>query len=285
MKNAKLLVFVCVAAALAAVVGFVFRPGAAADASPDAPSDATGGPDAPVARAAGAAEGSTLYRMPRPTRGRTPPGARAKPTLAIAAPAEGEEDDPDDRESWPPAERQLAEKIEKALDDEDFNLAISCAGAALSSANTEIRQSMVDTLGWFGSRAIPELTPFLADADDDVRDSALMEWSSAVSDIEDDAERIKIVELAMQALADEDQLEDISNEYFGVDEALAVDSLLHVIEAGGTDAGIAKAKETYEFVTGEEFTNRADAEQWVREQADETAPDEQPGMPVSAAEP
>ena len=274
----KLLAF-GLALGLALAAGMYFWSGSAeapADASVGAPAGGTG------PRAAGAAEGSTLYRMPRPTRGRTPPGARAKPTLAIAAPAEGEEDaDDDERASWPLAEKRLAEKIEKALDEEDFGLAVSCAGAALASANVEIRQSMVDTLGWFGSRAIPELTPFLADADDDVRDSALMEWSSAVSDIEDDAERIKIVELAMQALADEDQLEDISNEYFGVDEALAVDSLLHVIEAGGTDAGIAKAKETYEFVTGEEFTNRADAEQWVREQADETAASD---LPPSGAE-
>lgn len=217
---------------------------------------------------AAAAGKSPLQRIPRPTKGRTELGARPKPQLRIAAPAEGEdvEEEPDTRT---PEEKKLADKIEKALDKEDFKLAIACAPEALVCANKEIRQSMVDTLGWFGSRALPELTPFLADADEEVREAAMMEWSMALSDVESDEERIKIAEMAMQALSDEDQLEEISNEYLGVDETLAVDSLLNVIEAGGTEAGVTKAKETYEFVTGDEFTNRADAERWVREQSEE----------------
>ena len=61
-------------------------------------------------------------------------------------------------------------------------------------------------------------------------------------------------------------LEEISGEYIGVDEKLAVNSLLRIIEAGGSEQGIAKAKETYEFVTGDEFVDRATAEKWLREE-------------------
>ena len=43
-----------------------------------------------------------------------------------------------------------------------------------------------------------------------------------------------------------------SEEYIGIDEKLAVESLLRVIESEGTANGIARAKGTYEFVTGEE---------------------------------
>ena len=39
-----------------------------------------------------------------------------------------------------------------------------------------------------------------------------------------------------------------------------------MIEAGGSENGIAKAKETYEFVTGEEFVDRAAAEKWLAEE-------------------
>ena len=70
----------------------------------------------------------------------------------------------------------------------------------------------------------------------------------------------------MSVLSDDDALDDLSNEYIGVDEKLAVESLLKVIEGGGNEKGVAKAKETYEFVTGEEFTNRADAEKWIAEE-------------------
>ena len=181
------------------------------------------------------------------------------------------EDDEDDKRT--PEEKALAERIEKALDDEDFGLAVTCAEDAQKCGDSEIRQAMVDTLGWFGEKALPELTPFLADTDDDVRESAMNEWTMALSSIDDDEVKIKTVELAMSVLKDEDALEDISNEYIGVDEKLAVESLARIIEGGGSKEGVDKAKETYEFVTGDEWTDVADAERWI---AEEYEPSEEP---------
>ena len=183
----------------------------------------------------------------------------AKVTLSLAA-------DDDDDDGFTPEERALSKRIEEALDEEDLKKAVACAKEALSCKNKEVRQSMVDTLGWFGAKGLPELTPFLADPDEDVRDSAMNEWSMALSDIEDDSEKIGAVEMAMFALTNEDALDDISGEYIGIDEKLAVESLLRVIEGGGTAQGIEKAKETYEFVTGDEFTSRAAAEKWIAEE-------------------
>ena len=184
----------------------------------------------------------------------------------------------DDDEELQPADKALAERIEKALEDEDFKAAAACAVEAQASGAVSVRKAMVDALGWFGDKAIPELTPFLADADQDVREDAMNEWSMAVSSVEDDAEKIGLVECAMQVLSDEDALEDISGEYIGIDEKLAVESLLRVIE-GGNANGVAKAKETYEFVTGEEFAGREAAEKWLAEEyeppeADETDQEE-----------
>lgn len=258
MKRGVGVLLAAVVAVVVGVVAYLMRSGTGESVGTD-----------PVPRAAAIASADSaqmkrLSDLPRPTRAKTPASSRAKPILIRSVDAEDAEDD----DTRTPEERKLAEKIEKALEDEDFNLAISCAAEALVCKDSEIRQSMVDTLGWFGSRAIPELTPFLADSDEDIRDAAQMEWSNAISDVEDDTERVRIVELAMQALTNEGFLEELSNEYIGVDEAMAVESLLRVIESGGSEAGIAKAKETYEFVTGEEFTNRADAERWMTEQRD-----------------
>ena len=192
-----------------------------------------------------------------------------KPILDIA----DDDDDDDDEPKKTPEEKALAKKIEKALDDEDLELARACSLEALQCANVEIRQSMVDTLGWFGQKALAELTPFLADANEDVAESAMNEWEMAVSEIDDDAEKIGTVELAMHVLSGEDALESISGEYIGVDEKLAVESLLRIIEGGGSAAGIAKAKETYEFVTGDEFTDRAAAEKWIVEEYEPSDPE------------
>jgi len=176
------------------------------------------------------------------------------------------DDDEGADEAWTSGEKSLFERIEKALDDEDFELAVVCAEEAQKCGVAKIRQSMVDTLGWFGEKALPELTPFLADADDDVRESAMNEWTMALSSIEDESIKIRTVELAMWVLKDEDALEDVSNEYIGVDEKLAVESLARIIEGGGSSEGIEKAKETYEFVTGDEWTGADEAERWIAEE-------------------
>ncbi len=193
----------------------------------------------------------------------------AKPVLSVAE---------DDDDGFTPEERALSKRIEAALDEEDLNKAVACAKEALNCPNAEVRQSMVDTLGWFGAKGLPELTPFLADADEDVRDSAMNEWSMALSDIEDEAEKLGVVEMGMAVLTSEDALEDISGEYIGADEKLAVESLLRIIEGGGSAEGIEKAKETYEFVTGEEFAGRAAAEKWIAEEYQPS--DDSPPEPV-----
>ena len=220
------------------------------------------GPGASESTHGGELKGVTVVR---PT-ANLPKAAKQKPILNVV-----EDDDAESKRT--PEEKGLAADIERALDEEDFELAKKCAPLAMKCRVAEIRQSMVDTLSWFGEKAIPELTPFIADPDEDVAESAMNEWDSAVSSIDDEAEKIGMVELGMQVITDEDALESISSEYIGVDEKLAVESLLKVIESGGNAKGIAKAKETYEFITGEEFADRAAAEKWIAEEYEPPDPE------------
>lgn len=201
----------------------------------------------------------------RPVKRQIKDAQGGEPSAPVARRTEKPEIDIDD-DDLSPAEQTLKDAIEKALDDENVTAARTLAAQAMIASNVEIRRAMVDTLGWFGVKALPELTPFLADPDEEVRDSAMNEWSMAISEIEDDGEKLGVVELAMHVLTDEDALDNISGEYIGADEKMAVESLLRVIEAEGSETGIEKAKETYEFVTGEEFVDRAAAEKWIAEE-------------------
>ncbi len=200
--------------------------------------------------------------------------AAEPPAPSDPAGPDGDDDDEDD-DGLTPEERALSKLIDDLDEDKpgDLEKAVACAKEALDCPNAEIRQDMVTALGRFGEKALPQLTPFLVDPDEDVRDSAMNEWTMALGEIEDEPEKIGIVELAMNVLTDEDALESIADEYIGADEKLAVESLLRIIEGGGSEEGIAKAKETYEFVTGDEFTDRAAAEKWI---AEEYVPDEDP---------
>lgn len=251
----KIISVVFVVAVLAGVAFLVFRSESVDERTAEAARAEDGGVGAAVQPMSGRANSQSA--------GVQNESRRDKPVLDLS---EDEEDDEDEDTKRTPEEKKLAADIEKALDDEDFELAKRCAPLAMKCKDAEIRQAMVDTLGWFGEKAIPELTPFLADPDEDIAENAMNEWDMAVSSIEDDGEKIGMVELAMHVVANEDFLESISGEYIGIDEKLAVESLLKVIEAGGCAKGIEKAKETYEFVTGDEFESRAAAEKWIAEE-------------------
>ena len=179
----------------------------------------------------------------------------------------------DDDDELPPEAKAMIDSINEAVDNEDLAAVRSLAAKALESDNVDVRREMVEALGNFGVKTLPELTPFLADTDADVSEAAMNEWSVAVSSIDNEADKLGVVELAMHVLNDEDSLETISGEYIGADEQLAVESLLRIIEAGGSERGIAKAKETYEFVTGETFTDRAAAEKWIAEECEKEGTD------------
>lgn len=184
--------------------------------------------------------------------------------------AASEEDDggqsPEDDGGLSPADARVKERIESALEAEDLKAVIACQSEALAARSPEVRQAMVDALGWFGAEALPQLTVFIGDADEDVAESARNNWEEAVSTIEKEPVKASVVELAMITVRDEDFLESVSGEYIGMDEKVAVESLLRVIEGKATPLGIEKAKETYEFVTGEEFVSREEAERWLREE-------------------
>ena len=269
MKKGLIALVTCVVVAVAICVTLALRGRAkGSDGTESAPSAVRG--EEKSLRKGAVRKGRKFTRQPRSKVNKDSAERRPeKPEKPVLSFSDGDDDDDD----FTPAERALSKRIEAALDEEDLAKAVACVKEAQSCPNAEIRQAMVDTLGWFGEKGLPELTPFLADSDEDVRDSALNEWTMALAEIEDEPEKLGIVELAMNVLSDEDSLENIADEYIGADEKLAVESLLRVIEGGGSKEGIAKAKETYEFVTGDEFTDRAAAEKWI---AEEYMPDEPP---------
>ena len=162
-------------------------------------------------------------------------------------------------------EEKLVDTIHDALNDEDQELAIELAKQAVKSKKAEVRIEMVDTLRWFGDKVMPELLMFIDDPDEGVRMDAMAAYQQAIYDIEEDTEKAKIIEISMRNLSDADALEEIASELIGMDDLLAVQTLVNVID-GKSKTGRRIAKETYETVTGEEYTSFEAAEAWLREQ-------------------
>lgn len=162
-------------------------------------------------------------------------------------------------------DRKIVLSVQDALDENNFSAVASAAQHALKSTNPAVREAAVEALGWFGPQALPNLTPLMADADDDVANTAIAQWELAMSDIEDDDLRLSIVEATMKTLDSVEALTSIVSEITSRDDDLEIlESLVSIIESGN-EAGARVAREEYEQLTGEEWTDIDAANRWLDE--------------------
>ena len=164
--------------------------------------------------------------------------------------------------------------IEQGRDDDDLDRLVKIIPEVLVSTNAEVRAELVDAIGWFDEKGMNHLLPFMADPDDDVRESAIDNWTSALGEVEDEKARAQMVGAVMQVLTDEDALESMVNELIDMDERVALQTLVDVIEGGkAAPQGVAAAREQYEFLTGEEYTTIDAANQWLAENYEPPEPE------------
>ena len=172
----------------------------------------------------------------------------------------------DDDDDMSPADRRLLTAIEDGRNDDDLDKILAVLPDASASTNTEVRSELVDALGVLGVPAMNYLLPFMADADDDVRQSAIDSWTSSLGDVEDEKIKAELIAAVVQVLNDEDALESITSELIGMDEKIALQVLVDVIEGGkAPKQAVAAAREQYEFLTGDEYTTVEDANKWLAE--------------------
>lgn len=161
-------------------------------------------------------------------------------------------------------DREIARKVSDALDEEKWDVIKGLVDDAAASANSEVRQQMVDALGWFGEKAMADLTRFLSDKDEDVAQSAFNHWDSAVDSVDDEHFKIAVARDALKTLANADMLDNVAAKLKGAeDEVAAVDAVVDVLHDVRADSPAAEAvKEAYEFITGEKFTTESEALLW-----------------------
>ena len=104
--------------------------------------------------------------------------------------------------------RKVLASLQSALDAEDFdqllkiiemtsNAPKGSLSKFMEGMPVALRKRLVEALGWFGARAIPELAGFLADADPEVFQMTLDYFEQALSDVTlGDRERSRIVTLS-----------------------------------------------------------------------------------------
>lgn len=248
----KILIPVVVLTLVAAAAYFAFfakRGGASAAAEPGDDAQAA----SLIADAAPAAPGGVTTLAPEKR--------KVKITLPGGAVIEAEEVDDDDMSL---EDEKRMEAISDALDKDEYKAVAALIADVQSSTNAEVRTELVDALASFGANGLVDLLPFMADPDPEVAENARDQWAMALSDVTSEKTKCKYIESAMRILTDEDSLESMMTELTDCDDRLAIQTIVNIV-ASGTPQAVAAAKEQYEFITGEEYTNIADAETWLKE--------------------
>lgn len=132
-----------------------------------------------------------------------------------------------------------------------------------------LRKRLVESLGWFGNDAIPDLMEFLADSDSDVSQMAIDQFQLALEDITlGDRERADIVAAASHVVTDTDFLDMLFMEISNMRNSVAAQAMADVL-LYGTEEAKSLIPETIEFVTGEEnMSTVEDIERWSNDNPD-----------------
>jgi len=163
-------------------------------------------------------------------------------------------------------DQKLVEKMNALLDDKNEKAVIELARQIMKSNDAEVRSAVVAALGWIGVKALPELSQMLGDKDETVSRAALEQWQNAVDEVQDEDMRAKMLVAGMLALTDPEELESTVMDFNELPEAVAIPCLIQLIESQNA-AAAEVAREQYLFLTGGPYTNAADANKWLQENA------------------
>lgn len=196
------------------------------------------------------------------------------------------------------SDRKLAEAVQDALDADDADKTIKAATELMTSSNPDARSHAVDALGWFGLKALPELTMLMGDSNEDVAQNAVNAWESGFSEIEDIQTRLKFSAMALNALSSKDALESIgaqfsvaATEYMDeVDgEAESLDRRVDVLQSlvdmiGSSNKSLSEVgRDLYEEITGHNWINMDEAELYLRDPDNYEPPESSDGATSDAS--
>lgn len=188
-----------------------------------------------------------------------------------------------------PEEQALADSFDEVVAENDLRAIVKASKKLAASTNAQLRAQVVSALGFFGKDALAELTPFMADADKEVAESAIGQVELAIQGIEDHADAFLLSASyantftdnedaftmltgimsmsALQVVEPDDSDDPASVEKARRNRAEIVQSLEALMQKGGKAAE--HARDVFETVTGEAWSGPEAADAWVEKVAEE----------------
>ena len=176
--------------------------------------------------------------------------------------------------SLKPEERQMLDELNEVMCEDDLETVSLAAEEFAKHPTPVVRRAVVEAISWFGDKGLPDLAVFLVDEDEEVSSLAKERWSLGVQEVEDEQEKVTLAKLGMLYVKDEDSLSTFMGDLTSVDDDLKIMQALVDLLEEGTQEAAAVAREQYEWMTGDEWTNFDAAEAWLQENYEPPEPEE-----------
>ena len=180
-------------------------------------------------------------------------------------------------------QQKLLEEIRAALREDDYKKLMRLVRKMQSSDEwpdgipNSIKKAALEALGWYGSKCLPEIVPFLADSNPEIVADAVSQWEDAIAECDSDREVAAQVKLASRVVTEDDSVESILVETMNMRHSVAVETFKDVL-ANGNEQSKAKVLEQIADYTDDATIKTAEQlDKWLEDHPDDPGDEEMYG--------
>ena len=180
-------------------------------------------------------------------------------------------------------QQKLLEEIRAALRADDYKTLMKLVRKMQSSDEwpdgipNAIKKAALEALGWYGSKCLPEIIPFLADADPQIVADAISQWEDAIAECDSDREVSEQVKLASRVVVDNESVESILVESMNMRNSVAIETFKDVLANGNAAAKAKVLEQIADFTDDATITTAEQLDAWLKNHPDDPGDEEMYG--------
>lgn len=180
-------------------------------------------------------------------------------------------------------QQKLLEEIRAALREDDYKKLMRLVRKMQSSDEwpdgipNSIKKAALEALGWYGSKCLPEIVPFLADSNPEIVADAVSQWEDAIAECDSDREVAAQVKLASRVVTEDDSVESILVETMNMRHSVAVETFKDVLANGNEQAKAKVLEQIADYTDDSTITTAEQLDEWLEKNPDDPGDEEMYG--------
>ena len=180
-------------------------------------------------------------------------------------------------------QQKLLEEIRAALREDNYKQLMRLVRKMQSSDEwpdgipNSIKKAALEALGWYGSKCLPEIVPFLADSNPEIVADAVDQWEDAIAECDSDREVSEQVKLASRVVVDVDSVESILVEAMNMRHSVAVETFKDVLANGNEQARAKVLEQISDYTDDSTITTAEQLDDWLENNPDDPGDEEMYG--------